>query len=118
MRTLVFKLYGQWIPRKNKKPTIFSITSSKKPPVFSFGCILLHAVFEGLSGGDTLADLRACLDELPSDLEVLFRKILVSLGPDRFRKAARIFEIFRASIRSLTLLQLSLAEDDPDFAFN
>ncbi len=71
--------------------------------------------------GDRVRDLKGRLDEIPTELEELFKKMLHGLEGRHFSDAARLFRIYRASQQrgigfdtGLPILALDFA-DDADF---
>lgn len=92
--------------------------TGKASGVFLWVCLVVLSLLEGLRDGDSIADLQYRLSLLPSDLEKLFAKILERLNPFYFRQASRMFQLVRAASQSLTLLQLSLAEEGFDKAMS
>jgi hypothetical protein len=92
---------------------------SKSSGVFLWVTLVTHSLLEGVSEGERLCDLQKRLDSLPADLEKLFSKILGSLSSTHFERASQYFQINRASIVQLSLLEFSFAdEDDPDYGFS
>jgi NACHT domain len=90
----------------------------KSAGVFLWVTLVTDSLLEGLSDGERLDDLQRRLDTLPDDLETLFRKILSQMDDKHLKRSSQLLQIFRASLRSLTLLEFSYAdEDDPELAF-
>jgi hypothetical protein len=68
-----------------------------------------------LTDGERLSDLQRRLDSLPTDLENLFWSILKSVNYERI---SQLLQIVRASPDSISILELSYAdEEDPEFVF-
>lgn len=79
--------------------------------------LVTQSLLDGLSEGEKLSELQQRLDSIPEDLENLFENILGRLDAKHFERAAQFFQLIRASIRPLSLLDMSFAdEDDLDFA--
>jgi hypothetical protein len=89
----------------------------KSSGVFLWVALVTQSLLDGLSEGEKLSELQYRLDSIPEDLENLFENILDRLDAKHFERAAQFFQLVRASIRPLTLLDMSFAdEDDLDFA--
>jgi hypothetical protein len=95
--------------------------STKASGVFLWVILAVHSLVKGLMDGDRVRDLNGRLDEIPEELEELFKKMLHSLEGRYFSDAARLFRIYRAAHqpaigfdRGLPLLALDFA-DDADF---
>jgi hypothetical protein len=70
------------------------------------------SLLEGLRDGDSIQNLQERLLKLPSDLERLFSKILDQLKWAYFRQASIYFQLVGAAREPLSLLDLSLAEEE------
>jgi NACHT domain len=106
---------------QNKKHAegLIQVIAEKALGVFLWVYLAVQSLLEGLSEGDRLSDLKLRVDNLPSELTDLFQNILKSLGPKRYTKACKLFQLHRASNATLTLSKLSFAEEeDAEFAFN
>ncbi|KAJ5381502.1 uncharacterized protein N7496_003930 [Penicillium cataractarum] len=69
----------------------------KSDGVFLWVRLVVKAIIRGSQNGDQLSDLQAHLDELPADLERLYRHMLLRI-PQRYRiRSARIFAIVHAA---------------------
>lgn len=79
----------------NASKLIRSITS-KASGVFLWVVLAVDSLIKGLTDGDRVKDLEARLEELPEELEDLFRKMLHGLEGRYFQDAARLFQIHRA----------------------
>ncbi|KAF3808211.1 hypothetical protein GCG54_00006828 [Colletotrichum gloeosporioides] len=114
--------------------------SGKASGVFLWVTLVVKSLLEGLRDGDKIQDLRSRLDDLPPDLQSLFRKLLEDLEPSYFQQSSRIFQSVRASHlprasiavgeyksievkgdgheawSSLRLLSLSFIDEDPEEA--
>jgi hypothetical protein len=89
----------------------------KSSGVFLWVTLVTHSLLDGLSEGERLFELQQRLDSLPDDLEKLFERILGRLEGKHFERAAQFFQMVRASLLPLSLLDMSFAdEDDSDFA--
>lgn len=89
----------------------------KSSGVFLWVDLVTQSLLDGLSEGERLFELQHRLDSLPDDLEKLFERILGRLDSRHFERAAQFFQMVRASLLPLSLLDMSFAdEDDLDFA--
>lgn len=89
----------------------------KASGVFLWVRLVINSLLEGLSEGERLEELQKRLDNLPPDLEHLFWNILSSLDEQHLKRASEFFQLYRESLRPLTLLMLSYADEtDPDIA--
>ncbi|KAL6711537.1 hypothetical protein ACN47E_004471 [Coniothyrium glycines] len=89
----------------------------KASGVFLWVHLAVHSLLRGLDSGDRQVDLIRRLDELPEDLEALFRKILDSIDPAFREHSSQLFQIVRAGFdgeKGVTLLLLSYADDDDE----
>lgn len=85
-----------WADPSNASELIRSITK-KASGVFLWVVLTVDSLIKGLADGDRVKDLEARLDEIPEELEDLFRKMLHGLEGRYFQDAARLFQIHRAS---------------------
>ncbi|KAI0151433.1 hypothetical protein BJ166DRAFT_565443 [Pestalotiopsis sp. NC0098] len=61
--------------------------------VFLWVNLVVHSLSEGLTNADTIDTLRDRLDEIPRDLELLFKKILNSVDKNYWKESSMIFEM-------------------------
>ncbi|KAK9799927.1 putative NACHT domain-containing protein [Seiridium cardinale] len=66
----------------------------KSAAVFFWVYLDVHSLLRGLSNSDRIFDLQRRLNELPSELEALFEKILSNLEPFYYTHACQLFQIF------------------------
>ncbi|KAK6088557.1 Pro-kumamolisin [Seiridium cupressi] len=66
----------------------------KSAAVFFWVYLVVHSLLRGLSNSDRISDLQRRLNELPSELEALFEKILSNLEPFYYTHACQLFQIF------------------------
>jgi len=92
--------------------------TGKASGVFLWVRLVVLSLLEGLRDGDRISDLQDRLYLLSSDLEELFSKILNRLEPSYFEQASKLFQFVRASDRSLSLLNLSFADEGFDIAMS
>lgn len=85
-----------WGDPSNALELIQSITR-KASGVFLWVVLVVDSLIKGLTDGDRVKDLEARLDEIPEELEELFRKMLHGLEGRYFQDAARLFQIHRAT---------------------
>lgn len=109
-----------WSNPEEAKQLVHRVTT-KASGVFLWVILAVNSLVKGLMDGDRARDLKGRLDEIPAELEELFKKMLHSLEGRYFSDAARLFRIYRASQqpgigfnRGLPLLALDFA-DDADF---
>ncbi|KAK5050595.1 hypothetical protein LTR84_003877 [Exophiala bonariae] len=89
----------------------------KSSGVFLWVHLVTASLLQGLTEGERLSDLQRHLDSLPGDLEDLFTNILDSLDGFHLARASQIFQIIRAALTRLTVLELAFAdEEDPEAA--
>ncbi|KAI0386886.1 hypothetical protein F5Y04DRAFT_288693 [Hypomontagnella monticulosa] len=86
--------------------------TSKASGVFLWVVLVVRSLIEGLENGDKPTELQARLDELPEELDALFKKMLHGLEGKYFRDAAGLFQIFRAAKRKPSVLVLSFADNE------
>ena len=55
--------------------------------------LVVESPLNGVSNGDSMADLRARLDLLPADLEDLYRHLLIRIEPFYLRRASEVFQM-------------------------
>ena len=91
---------------------LISEVTEKASGVFLWVRLVVASLLEGLRDGDNIRDLQERLLELPPDLEALFSKILDQLNPAYIRQASIYFQLVRAAQEPLSLLDLSLAEEE------
>jgi hypothetical protein len=102
----------------NKSSMFIKNVTIKACGVFLWVHLVVQSLLEGFSDGERLSDLQHRLDALPADLEELFWKILNSLDSFHFKRASELFQIIRAAIFQLSVLDLSFADEnylEPDF---
>ncbi|KAK0671575.1 hypothetical protein QBC41DRAFT_219102 [Cercophora samala] len=81
--------------------------------VFLWVYLVIRSLLEGLTNGDTIADLQTRLLELPTDLEDLFRHMWDNIDKRYRAQASRLIQLVEAGTfdgAKLSLLGLSLAE--------
>jgi hypothetical protein len=91
---------------------IESITQ-KASGVFLWVQLVTDSLLKGLAAGERLEELQRRLDAVPVDLEDLFWKILTQVENGYRTNMSQLFQIMRASVETLTVLDISYA-DDPD----
>jgi hypothetical protein len=87
----------------------------KASGVFLWVRLAVQSLLHGLANGDRTIDLTQRLEELPEDLEMLFRKILDSIDPAYKVHSSQLFQLHRAGFKNangVDLLLLSYADDD------
>jgi hypothetical protein len=114
--------------------SIVKDVTERSEGVFLWVRLVTRSLLEGLQGGEKQSDLRKRLEDLPTDLEELFEKILGSLDKWHTERASQLFQIYRGwktvppppdisdTVGTMegsqpTLLDMSFAdEDEPDYA--
>lgn len=117
-----FRANPGFVAREQLDPTyaaeIINNVSEKASGVFLWVALVVRSLMEGFSGGEPLSDLQERLDELPSDLEQLFHKILNNLNEKQLRNSARFFQMLRLTRRQISSLEFSFADElTPDRIF-
>ena len=90
--------------------------AQKSAGVFLWVSLVVRSLLAGLVNGDRVSDLQRRLAFLPPDLESLYEKMLNSLDPFYSEHASQIFQHVRAAEGPPSLLCLSFADEEPDFA--
>lgn len=91
--------------------------AKKSSGVFLWVDLVMKSLLEGLTQGDYIVELRRRVDDLPDDLENLFRSILDGVlleKPAYFVSACKFFKLVRAALEPLTLYSLYLADEDSE----
>jgi hypothetical protein len=105
-----FKVLEQEEP--NYASCIVEDIAKKSSGVFLWVTLVVASLLAGMSNGDRISGLQTGLDSLPADFEDLFTKILDNLEPSYRRHASQLFRLVRAAKLSLTLLQMSFADNE------
>ncbi|KAF2113604.1 hypothetical protein BDV96DRAFT_613546 [Lophiotrema nucula] len=84
----------------------------KSSGVFLWVHLVAHSLLHGLANADRTSDLKRRLDELPTDLEELFEKLLRSLEPFYFSHAAQLVQLLKAAPVLPKLLEMSFADEE------
>ncbi|KAF3937334.1 hypothetical protein ABW19_dt0203269 [Dactylella cylindrospora] len=98
-----------------KMVDLYSSIVRKSEGVFLWVRLVVKAVVQGFQNGDRISDIQVLVDELPSDLEKLYR-LMLSRIPEKHRKwSAQMFAIMDAAADPPTALTLwNLGEEmDP-----
>ena len=103
-----------YMPEESSKIT--SEITDKAVGVFLWVRLVVTSLLDGLRDGDTIDDLWQRIGELPSTLEELFQKILKGLSPEYFIQGCEMFQLAVTAADPLTLLDLSLALENPKTA--
>lgn len=77
--------------------TLVDNITSKASGVFLWVILVVRSMLDGMRDGDRISDLQRRLDELPEELDALFKKMLGSQKPGYLRHACQIFQIFGAT---------------------
>lgn len=90
---------------------------SKSSGVFLWVCLVVSSLISSMGNGDRIADFQRRLDQLPSELSLLYRKMIRSLEPFYLDHTAQLFALVRASRKPMNLLLASYVdEEDPKVA--
>jgi hypothetical protein len=95
-----------------KASQLIDNTCTKASGVFLWVFLVTESLIDGIGEREKLSELQKRLESLPSDLEHLFQKILDNLDFRRLDRASQLFQIHRASILPINLLQFSFADED------
>ncbi|KAG0652892.1 hypothetical protein D0Z07_0177 [Hyphodiscus hymeniophilus] len=119
------------LQESEEAPALVEEIVTKADGVFLWVKLVVKSILIGLGNRDEIVDLQRRLRELPSDLEALFRNMLIDRIDAFYQtKASMVFQMVRASRECndvlerfgempvpLTLFALSLADDnDPHLA--
>ncbi|EON98465.1 hypothetical protein UCRPA7_6007 [Phaeoacremonium minimum UCRPA7] len=85
--------------------------TSKASGVFLWVVLVVRSLLEGIAEGDNLTELARRFEELPEELDELFKKMLHGMTGDHFRDAAHLFRLFSKATTRRSVLLLSLADD-------
>jgi hypothetical protein len=88
--------------------------SEKGLGVFLWVRLVVQSLLRGITNGDRVVDLMRRLDDLPDDLELLFRKILDSVDPVYREHSAQIFQIHHTASKygGINILRFSYADEE------
>jgi hypothetical protein len=91
--------------------------TTKAAGVFLWVMLLVKSLLDGLRNYDTIDELRHRLEELPADLEDLYRHMLYRMSPAYRHQASRMLQLVIRSFQvqekfPLNLVQLSFADGD------
>ena len=90
----------------------------KAQGVFLWVVLVVRSLLQGLRSSDTITLLESRLDELPNELESLFRRMLDSVEKIYKQKSERTFKMALAAERPLSMIAYSLLdEDDTEIVF-
>ncbi|KAK3319732.1 hypothetical protein B0T19DRAFT_270955 [Cercophora scortea] len=94
-------------------PTLVSRICGRASGVFLWVRLAVKSILLGLQDADTVTDLYRRIDELPEDLELMYKKIFDGLGSARNAAARMILMVMGAqtSHSAVTTLQLALIDE-------
>ncbi|KAK4184988.1 hypothetical protein QBC35DRAFT_32649 [Podospora australis] len=84
--------------------------------VFLWVRLVVQSLLHGISNADRLSDLHRRLEQLPDDLESLFRKIFDSMDRFYLEHACQLFQIHRAH-GPMSGLRFSFADEESESAW-
>ncbi|KAK4209406.1 hypothetical protein QBC37DRAFT_391283 [Rhypophila decipiens] len=105
-----------WMMNEKEAQSLVESIAEKSSGVFLCVVLVVRSLKEGLRDGDRLPDLQQKLDALPPELDDLFRTILHNFNGRYMQEASALFQIVKASPLALSLLCLSLADEDESLA--
>lgn len=82
--------------------------------VFLWVSVVVRALREGLTEGDSLKELRSLLKQLPTDLSELYSSIWLRIKPEYRTHSSRLFQIHHCSTTVLDAVTLHLADMDDE----
>src|SRR6201999_3569239 len=88
----------------------------KSDGVFIWVRLVTEDIVEGLTDGDTLDELQQRLDNIPTELEELYRRIIKNVKKQYIDEAYLLFKIVCVFNDPIPLLQLYLAIQGPEMA--
>jgi hypothetical protein len=88
----------------------------KSSGVFLWVYLVVNSLLDGIRNSDRIADLQRRLEDLPSDLEELFNRLLNSVEPFYFQQACHMIEIARVAQQPPDLLVFDFATESPTAA--
>ncbi|KAI1735239.1 hypothetical protein F4680DRAFT_435889 [Xylaria scruposa] len=106
-----FREYKGALPEQSDDLVETIIT--KAQGVFLWVSVVVLYILEGLSEGDRWEELYDIINLLPDDLSQLYQRIWSTIKPGYIGQSSRLFQIHRASVGSLGVITLWLA-DHPD----
>ena len=101
---------------EGKANEIVRAVTDKACGVFLWVYIAVESLLEGLRDGDEPSALLDRLDELPSELDELFTKILSQVKPRYAKEASELFQFIRYHKEDASLLGLLLSQATVDTA--
>jgi hypothetical protein len=90
----------------------------KAKGVFLWVSVVVRALREGLTEGDSLKELRSLLEVLPTDLSELYSSIWLRIKPEYRTHSSQLFQIHNSSTMVLDAVTLHLADMDNEEAMS
>ncbi|KAH8714765.1 hypothetical protein BGZ61DRAFT_213997 [Ilyonectria robusta] len=81
----------------DRMPDFYLTIVRKAEGVFLWVRLVVKSLIRGLRNGDELSDLQRKLDELPRDLERLYRHMFDRVGIEYWERSSKIFAIINAA---------------------
>lgn len=103
------ELHKRDIERSRK---IIRRIARKSAGVFLWVVLAVRSLLEGIRNGDRLSDIQRRLDDVPLDIEDLFRKMLWGVDTFYHEHASQLFQLVRASISPPSVLEMSFADEE------
>ncbi|KUJ09002.1 uncharacterized protein LY89DRAFT_741301 [Mollisia scopiformis] len=83
----------------------------KAQGIFLWVSLVVHALLEGLTEGDKLADLQETVRGLPSDISSLYSHIWSKVRSRNMANSSQIFRLFKSAMGPIDYLTLWLADE-------
>ena len=113
-RSMLMQNLRQAYPKQ--VPDIFSTIVLKAEGVFLWVRLVVRSLIRALQNGDELSDLQKKVDELPEDLERLYKHMLDRIETKYWKRSSKIFSIVNAAsepLYALTVWYSGEAEANP-----
>ena len=91
---------------------------AKAEGVFLWVSIVVRSLLEALTEGDGLSDLRTIVDQLPSDIALLYDAIWARIGGRNMVASAKLLTTFKAVQGALNYITLWLADENQPLEYD
>lgn len=108
--TPAFKEFEYAMPVQARRLT--TSIAEKAKGVFLWVSVVVILIRQDLRDGDSIHDLQAVLDALPSDLSSLYQSIWTGISPRYIGHSSRLFQIHHCSTALLDVVTLWLADEE------
>jgi len=92
--------------------SLIEAVTTRAAGVFLWVDLAVNSLLSGLSNRDRMSDLQRRLEEIPPDLERFYEKIFDGIESIYMEHACQLFQLASEAEGSMTVLQLSFADDD------